>query len=165
MKSEGKTQDRLVAVGDRCAGAGYLGMADPQCAAAELPDAGSSQKGIFSRACWPPANWMPCEKLTSAPQVSGQLKTLHVNIGDKVKKDQLLGVIDPEQAQNQIKEVEATLMELRAQLNQARAESKTGASDSGPVSSSWRSASWSRGRTLDTAATDLAVKTGADRHY
>ncbi|CTQ27296.1 hypothetical protein CH1034_170050 [Klebsiella pneumoniae] len=44
-ESEGKTQDRLVAVGDRCAGAGYLGMADPQCAAAELPDAGSSQRG------------------------------------------------------------------------------------------------------------------------
>jgi macrolide-specific efflux system membrane fusion protein len=66
---------------------------------------------------------MPCGKLTSAPR-SAELKTLHVNIGDKVKKDQLLGVIDPEQAQNQIKEVEATLMELRAQLNQARAESK-----------------------------------------
>jgi macrolide-specific efflux system membrane fusion protein len=44
--------------------------------------------------------------------VSGQLKTLRVEIGDKVK-DQLLGVIDPEQAENQIKEVEATLMELR----------------------------------------------------
>ncbi|NGH43291.1 biotin/lipoyl-binding protein, partial [Escherichia coli] len=63
-------------------------------------------------------------KVDVGAQVSGQLKTLHVNIGDKVKKDQLLGVIDPEQAQNQIKEVEATLMELRAQLNQARAESK-----------------------------------------
>ncbi len=25
------------------------------------------RKGISSRACWPPANWMPCEKLTSAP--------------------------------------------------------------------------------------------------
>ena len=36
-------------------------------------------------------------------QVSGQLKTLSVAIGDKVKKDQLLGVIDPEQAENQIK--------------------------------------------------------------
>ncbi|MBA1849710.1 macrolide transporter subunit MacA, partial [Escherichia coli] len=42
----------------------------------------------------------------------------------KVKKDQLLGVIDPEQAENQIKEVEATLMELRAQRQQAEAELK-----------------------------------------
>ena len=62
-------------------------------------------------------------KVDVGAQVSGQLKTLHVNIGDKVKKDQLLGVIDPEQAQNQIKEVEATLLELRAQLKQARAAS------------------------------------------
>ena len=61
-------------------------------------------------------------KVDVGAQVSGQLKTLHVNIGDKVKKDQLLGVIDPEQAQNQIREVEATLMELRAQRAQAQAE-------------------------------------------
>ena len=49
-------------------------------------------------------------KVDVGAQVSGQLKTLSVAIGDKVKKDQLLGVIDPEQAENQIKEVEATLM-------------------------------------------------------
>ena len=63
-------------------------------------------------------------KVDVGAQVSGQLKTLSVAIGDKVKKDQLLGVIDPEQAQNQIKEVEATLMELRAQRLQAEAEWK-----------------------------------------
>jgi macrolide-specific efflux system membrane fusion protein len=54
-------------------------------------------------------------KVDVGAQVSGQLKTLSVEIGDKVKKGQLLGVIDPEQAENQIREVEATLMELRAQ--------------------------------------------------
>ena len=63
-------------------------------------------------------------KVDVGAQVSGQLKTLSVNIGDKVVKDQLLGVIDPEQAQNQIKEVEATLMELNAQRQQADAEWK-----------------------------------------
>ena len=42
-------------------------------------------------------------KVDVGAQVSGQLKTLSVNIGDKVKKDQQLGVIDPEQATNQIK--------------------------------------------------------------
>lgn len=63
-------------------------------------------------------------KVDVGAQVSGQLKTLSVAIGDKVKKDQLLGVIDPEQAENQIKEVEATLMELRAQRQQAEAELK-----------------------------------------
>ena len=63
-------------------------------------------------------------KVDVGAQVSGQLRTLSVSIGDKVKKDQLLGVIDPEQAQNQIKEVEATLMELRAQRRQADAEKR-----------------------------------------
>ncbi|VFS58114.1 Macrolide-specific efflux protein macA precursor [Kluyvera cryocrescens] len=38
-------------------------------------------------------------KVDVGAQVSGQLKTLSVNIGDKVTKDQLLGVIDPEQAE------------------------------------------------------------------
>ena len=61
-------------------------------------------------------------KVDVGAQVSGQLKTLSVEIGDKVKKGQLLGVIDPEQAENQIREVEATLMELRAQRAQALAE-------------------------------------------
>ena len=63
-------------------------------------------------------------KVDVGAQVSGQLKTLSVAIGDKVKKDQLLGVKDPEQAENQNKEVEATLMELRAQRQQAEAELK-----------------------------------------
>ena len=84
-------------------------------------------------------------KVDVGAQVSGQLKTLSVNIGDKVVKDQLLGVIDPEQAQNQIKEVEATLMELRAQRQQAEAE--------------WKLASVTFSRQdLDTAATEMAVK-------
>ena len=57
-------------------------------------------------------------------------------IGDKVKKDQLLGVIDPEQAENQIKEVEATLMELRAQRQQAEAELKLARGDVFPSATS-----------------------------
>ncbi|KFR50853.1 biotin/lipoyl-binding protein [Salmonella enterica] len=56
--------------------------------------------------------------------VSGQVKTLLVSIGDNVKKEQLLGVIDPDQAENQIKEGEATLMELNAERQQAAAELK-----------------------------------------
>lgn len=38
-------------------------------------------------------------KVDVGAQVSGQLKTLSVEIGDKVKKGQLLGVIDPEARQ------------------------------------------------------------------
>ncbi|WP_250144654.1 biotin/lipoyl-binding protein, partial [Escherichia coli] len=42
-------------------------------------------------------------KVDVGAQVSGQLEKLYVEIGDKVKKGQLLGVIDPQQAQNSIR--------------------------------------------------------------
>lgn len=61
-------------------------------------------------------------KVDVGAQVSGQLEKLYVEIGDKVKKGQLLGVIDSQQAQNSIREGEARLRELRAQLLQAHAE-------------------------------------------
>lgn len=96
-------------------------------------------------------------KVDVGAQVSGQLQTLSVNIGDKVKKDQLLGVIDPEQAENQIKEVEATLSELRAQRQQAVAQSRLAALTLSRQQQLAKSQLISR-QDLDTAATDLAVR-------
>ncbi|WHP32946.1 macrolide transporter subunit MacA [Trabulsiella odontotermitis] len=96
-------------------------------------------------------------KVDVGAQVSGQLKTLSVNIGDKVKKDKLLGVIDPEQAENQIKEVDATLMELRAQLRQAQAEQKLAQVTLARQQKLAKTNLISQ-QDLDTAATDLAVK-------
>ena len=96
-------------------------------------------------------------KVDVGAQVSGQLKTLSVTIGDKVKKDQLLGVIDPEQAQNQIKEVEATLMELRAQRLQAEAEWKLARVTLSRQQQLAKTQAVSQ-QDLDTAATQMAVK-------
>jgi macrolide-specific efflux system membrane fusion protein len=96
-------------------------------------------------------------KVDVGAQVSGQLKTLSVNIGDKVKKDQLLGVIDPEQAQNQIKEVNATLMELRAQRRQAEAERKLASVTLARQQQLVKNNLVSR-QDLDSAVTELAVK-------
>lgn len=96
-------------------------------------------------------------KVDVGAQVSGQLKTLSVNIGDRVKKDQLLGVIDPEQAENQIKEVEATLMELRAQRRQALAEAALARVTLQRQQQLAKTQAVSR-QDLDTAATELAVK-------
>lgn len=96
-------------------------------------------------------------KVDVGAQVSGQLKTLSVSIGDKVKKDQLLGVIDPEQAENQIKEVEATLMELRAQRRQAVAQSQLAALTLSRQQALAKTQLISR-QALDIAVTDLAVK-------
>ena len=95
-------------------------------------------------------------KVDVGAQVSGQLKTLSVAIGDKVKKDQLLGVIDPEQAQNQIKEVEA-LMELRAQRLQAEAEWKLARVTLSRQQQLAKTQAVSQ-QDLDTAATEMAVK-------
>lgn len=61
-------------------------------------------------------------KVDVGAQVSGQLQHLYVKIGDKVQQGQLLALIDPKQAQNQIKEVEATLQDLNAQLLLSLAE-------------------------------------------
>ncbi|EHE5100745.1 HlyD family efflux transporter periplasmic adaptor subunit [Salmonella enterica] len=96
-------------------------------------------------------------KVDVGAQVSGQLKTLLVSIGDNVKKDQLLGVIDPEQAENQIKEVEATLMELNAERQQAAAELKLARVTLTRQQQLAKTQAVSQ-QDLDTAATEMAVK-------
>jgi len=55
-------------------------------------------------------------------QVSGQLKAIHVDIGNTVTKGQLLAEIDPRVYQAQVAAGEAKLNSLRAQLNQQKAE-------------------------------------------
>jgi len=54
-------------------------------------------------------------------QVSGQLKTLHVLLGDKVKKGQLLAEIDPVLQQNTLKDAEAQVDNLHAQKRSKQA--------------------------------------------
>ena len=55
-------------------------------------------------------------------QVSGQIKKLHVDIGDTVKQGQLLAELDPRVYQAQVEANEARLSSLRAQLNQQKAQ-------------------------------------------
>ena len=54
-------------------------------------------------------------------QVNGQLKTLHVALGDKVKKGQLLAEIDPVLPQNTLKDAEAQVDNLQAQKRSRQA--------------------------------------------
>ncbi|WP_272680665.1 macrolide transporter subunit MacA [Providencia sp. PROV129] len=63
-------------------------------------------------------------KVDVGAQVSGQLQTLYVKEGDYVKKGDLLAVIDPKKAQNDVTESEATTRELEANLSLAQAELK-----------------------------------------
>jgi membrane fusion protein, macrolide-specific efflux system len=55
-------------------------------------------------------------------QVSGQIKKLHVDIGDSVNQGQLLAELDPRVYQAQVEANEARLNSLRAQLSQQRAQ-------------------------------------------
>jgi macrolide-specific efflux system membrane fusion protein len=54
-------------------------------------------------------------------QVNGQLKTLHVALGDKVKKGQLLAEIDPVLPHNTLKDAEAQVDNLQAQKRSKQA--------------------------------------------
>ncbi|AKA39807.1 macrolide transporter subunit MacA [Yersinia ruckeri] len=96
-------------------------------------------------------------KVDVGAQVSGQLERLYVAIGDKVKQGQLLAMIDPQQAQNQIKEVEATLQDLNAQLLQAKAEQQLAEVTLRRQQALAKLQAVSR-QELDQAATTLTVK-------
>lgn len=63
-------------------------------------------------------------KVDVGAQVSGQLQTLYVKEGDTVKKGDLLAVIDPQKAQNEVTESQETIHELESNLALAQAELK-----------------------------------------
>lgn len=54
-------------------------------------------------------------------QVTGQLQTLHVELGDRVKKGQLLAEIDPVLQKNTLRDAEAQVENLRAQKRSRQA--------------------------------------------
>lgn len=99
-------------------------------------------------------------KVDVGAQVSGQLQSLYVEIGDTVKKEQLLAEIDPQQAQNQVKESEGTLRELNAQLAQARAQYQLSRATASRKQELARRQAVSR-QDLDEANTDVAVRLAA----
>ncbi len=55
-------------------------------------------------------------KVDVGAQVSGQIQTLHVQLGQQVKKGELLVSLDPELARNEVARAEATLLQQRALL-------------------------------------------------
>lgn len=64
----------------------------------------------------------PYDYVDVGAQVSGQLETLHVKVGDTVTKDQLLAEIDASVQESRVQAGMAELSALRAQLEQQRAE-------------------------------------------
>lgn len=66
----------------------------------------------------------PLQYVDVGTQVTGQLKTLHVEIGDTVKKGQLVAEIDPTLLQPRVDSTKATLENLRAQLIDRQAQAR-----------------------------------------
>lgn len=69
----------------------------------------------------------PKEYVEVGTQVSGQLKKIHVDIGDTVKKGQLLAEIDPRVYEAQMEANAARLKSLQAQLHEQQAQAKLAA--------------------------------------
>jgi membrane fusion protein, macrolide-specific efflux system len=66
----------------------------------------------------------PKDYVDVGAQVSGQLDTVHVEIGDIVKKNQLLAEIDPTVIETRVRTDKANLDNLQAQFAQQQAELK-----------------------------------------
>ena len=64
----------------------------------------------------------PRDYVDVGTQVSGQLKTLHVEIGSRVKSGQLIAEIDPTVYQTRVEADQAQLRTLQAQLEDKQAQ-------------------------------------------
>ncbi len=64
----------------------------------------------------------PVDYVDVGAQVSGQLKQVLVEIGDRVEEGQLLAVIDSSSYESRVEEDRAEIASLQAQLSQAQAE-------------------------------------------
>lgn len=63
-------------------------------------------------------------KVDVGAQVSGQIQTLHVQLGEQVKKGQLLVSLDPELARSDVTQAEAALAQARAQLDSSKVDAE-----------------------------------------
>ncbi len=80
-------------------------------------------KGMIERTVIAAGIIQPVEFVDVGAQISGQLRTLNVTLGAKVKKGQLLGEIDPTLNQAKLTEAMATVENLEAQ-RKARLEQR-----------------------------------------
>jgi RND family efflux transporter MFP subunit len=63
---------------------------------------------------------IPKSQYTVVPKISGRLNQLLVNIGDQLRRDQLVAVLEDEEYQQQVIQAEADLQVTRANLEEAK---------------------------------------------
>jgi membrane fusion protein, macrolide-specific efflux system len=115
----------LVALVGASAYVGWRALAAPAGSGERLA-AAVAQRGSFEDTVGATGTLQPRDYVDVGTQVSGQLRTLHVEIGSTVKKGQLLAEIDPtvylsrvDADQAQLRNQEAQLAERQAQLRLA----------------------------------------------
>ena len=79
------------------------------------------QKGDLEDTVSATGTLQPRDYVDVGTQVSGQLRTLHVQIGDRVEKGQLLAEIDPTVHRSRVEATEAQLKNQQAQLAEREA--------------------------------------------
>ena len=79
------------------------------------------QKGALEDTVSATGTLQPRDYVDVGTQVSGQLKTLHVEIGDRVERGQLLAEIDPTVHRARVEATEAQLKNQQAQLAERQA--------------------------------------------
>lgn len=90
----------------------------------ELPASASVQRAHLEDTVSATGTLQPRDYVDVGTQVSGQVKTLHVEIGDVVKKGDLLAEIDPAVYLAKVDADQAQLANLQAQLAERQAQSK-----------------------------------------
>lgn len=66
----------------------------------------------------------PEQAFTLAPKTDGQLERIHVDIGDRVERGQVVAELDDDEARQDVAEAEALLAVARAELSQAKADAR-----------------------------------------
>lgn len=81
------------------------------------------QKGILDAKAGIAGKFEPNEKVEIAPKISGKISKVHVELGQKVNKGDVLFSLDPEDLRNTVKQSEAALKVAQANLKQAEVSS------------------------------------------
>lgn len=100
----------------------YRMQADEQAAQPGLATRATIERGDVEELVTAQGKLETREYVDVGAQVSGQLKRVHVEIGDVVKKGQLLAEIDPRVYEARVQADEARLRTLRAQLAEQQAQ-------------------------------------------
>ncbi|MGE0116650.1 MAG: macrolide transporter subunit MacA [Dongiaceae bacterium] len=104
------------------AAAGLFAWREWQAAAAPEIRTVAVVRGDIERTVTALGALQPKDYVDVGAQVSGQLKQVHVEIGDRVEKGALLAEIDPTVFETRVRTNKANLENLKAQLDQQQAE-------------------------------------------